>query len=124
MSNLMASSNAFDQSIVSSTGTVFADAAKQLSNQVTSITRMNIDLTQVTTGAKMSLISFGRSIGDLARDPINEAILLNMCSNNVYGEALKLHITEKKNIGIFQKFNCAPNNTISIPKINPDDIVY
>jgi len=124
MSTLMSSSNGFDQSIVAATGTQFSEAARQVSNQVTSLSRMGTDLTQVSTGAKLPLIAFGRSIGDMAKDPANEAILLNLCSSNAAGEALRLHILEKQNIVLMQKFNLAPTNVISIPKYDPDDFSF
>jgi len=124
MSTLMSSSNGFDQSIVAATGTQFGEAARQVSNQVTSLSRMGTDLTQVSAGAKLPIIAFGRSIGDMAKDPANEAILLKLCSSNAAGEALRLHILEKQNITLMQKFNLSPTNVIQIPKYDPDDFSF
>ena len=72
--------------------------------------RMDIDLTQVSAGNKMTLIGFGRSLGDIAKQPGNEEILLNLCSNSDVGEAIKLHIIEKKNLSVLEKFGVNPPN--------------
>lgn len=88
----------------------FTLTAKRLSNQIESLSRMDIDLTQVQPGNKMSLISFGRSLGDLAKQPGNEDLLTKLCGNDAVGQALKVHVVEKKNLEVLQKFGINPPN--------------
>lgn len=89
----------------------YTQAARRLSNQKTSLSRMDINLSQVQANNKMSLISFGRSLGDLAKQPGNEEILTRLCSDNsAVGQAIKAHIVEKKNLEVLQKFGINPPN--------------
>jgi hypothetical protein len=72
---------------------------------------MGVDLTQVQAGNKMALIGFGRSLADFAKNPDNEQILTRLCGDSEIGEAIKVHIVEKKNIEVFSKFG------ITLPNI-------
>ena len=110
MQSITFSGNALLTQLSGTLGDDFAEAARKLSNQITGLQRMDIDLTQVSAGNKMTLIGFGRSLGDIAKQPGNEEILLNLCSNSDVGEAIKLHIIEKKNLSVLEKFGVNPPN--------------
>ena len=110
MQSITFSGNALLTQLSGSLGDDFGEAARKLSNQITGLSRMNIDLTQVSPGNKMTLIGFGRSLGDIAKQPGNEEILMNMCSNSDVGEAIKLHIIEKKNLSVLERFGVNPPN--------------
>ena len=110
MQSITFSGNALLTQLSGTLGDDFGEAARKLSNQITGLQRMDIDLTQVSAGNKMTLIGFGRSLGDIAKQPGNEEILLNLCSNSDVGEAIKLHIIEKKNLSVLEKFGVNPPN--------------
>lgn len=91
-------------------GEQFSNEAMRLANQITSLSRMAITLTDVLTANKMSLMSFGRAVGGLASDQTVNDILVNLCTTNSAGEAVKLHLIEKRNLAVFQKFGLNPPN--------------
>lgn len=122
MTLLMNNSNAYIQEIVAATGTNFASGATHLAHQVTSLARMNIDLTQVTAHDLTTLMSFGRSIGDIAKDPSLNALFTNLVTGDQYGQAILAAITEKKNSDEMSAAGLTiPNNLIppSIGNVSP-----
>lgn len=110
MTSIIISGNDGLMELAGKVGEKFSLAATKLSKQISGLSKMDIDLTSVRTGSKTALISFGRSIADLAKQPGNEKMLVNMCSDSDVGQALKLHIVEKKNLAIMQKFGMNPPN--------------
>jgi len=110
MTSIITSGNDGLMELAVNVGEKFSLAATKLSKQITGLSKMDIDLTAVRTGSIMPLISFGRGIADLAKQPGNEQMLVNMCSDSDVGQALKLHIVEKKNLAIMQKFGLNPPN--------------
>ena len=111
MSAIVTSGNNLLQDQVKKLSDGFSVAATKLANQVSGLTKMDIDLTQVQAGNKMAIIGFGRSLADFAKNPDNEEILTTLCADSEVGEAIKLHIVEKKNIEVFSKFG------INLPNI-------
>lgn len=110
MTSISTSGNIGLLALASDVGEKFSSAATKLAKQIAGLGKMDIDLTAVNTGTLMPLIGFGRSLADLAKKPGNEQMLVNMCSDSDVGQALKLHITEKKNLAIMQKFGITPPN--------------
>ena len=111
MTSIVTSGNNLLQDQVAKLSGGFSVAATKLASQVGGLDKMGIDLTQVQAGNKMALIGFGRSLGDFAKNPDNEEILTRLCGDSEIGEAIRVHIVEKKNIEIFSKFG------ITLPNI-------
>lgn len=112
MSSIVTSGNNLLQDQVAKLSGGFSVAASKLASQVGGLDKMGIDLTQVQAGNKMALIGFGRSLGDFAKNPDNEEILTKLCGDSEIGEAIKVHIVEKKNIEIFSKFGISLPNML------------
>lgn len=117
MSALINSTNGYEHEIALALGSDFANGATHYSHQVTSLSRMSIDLTQVNAGDKTTLISFGRSIGDVGQDPAINAILTNLASSNTYGDAIKAALTEKKNSSKMADAGLTIPNTLIPPNL-------
>jgi hypothetical protein len=115
MTSIITSGNGLLTQLAGTLGDDWSEGARKISNQISGLSKMNIDLTQVSAGNKMALIGFGRSLGDLAKQPGNEEILANLCADNEVGQAIKLHVIEKQNLEILQKFGLNPPNIFPFP---------
>ena len=110
MNSILSSSSGEVAELATTLGESFSRAAGKLTKQISGLSKMGVDLTAVQTGSLMPVIGFGRGLADMAKQPGNEAILVAMCSNDAVGQALKLHIVEKKNLAVLEKFGMSPPN--------------
>ena len=110
MNSILSSSSGEVAELATTLGESFSRAAGKLTKQISGLSKMGVDLTAVQTGSLMPVIGFGRGLADMAKQPGNEAILVAMCSDDAVGQALKLHIVEKKNLAVLEKFGMSPPN--------------
>ena len=110
MNSILSSSSGEVAELATTLGESFSRAAGKLTKQISGLSKMGVDLTEVQTGSLMPVIGFGRGLADMAKQPGNEDILVAMCSDDAVGQALKLHIVEKKNLAVLEKFGISPPN--------------
>jgi hypothetical protein len=117
MRSMLSTGNAgLQQELDKLTGPV-VQSTKRLASQINSLTRMEVDLTQFGS-LKSTIIAFGANLGDLAKQPSNEQLLSTLCTASPVGQAIRLHVIEKKNLEIFQRFGINPPNMF---KFRPED---
>ena len=110
MNAVISSSSGEVAELATAVGEDFSRASGKLTKQISGLSKMGVDLTAVQTGSLMPVIGFGRGLADMAKQPGNEDILVAMCSDDAVGQALKLHIVEKKNLAVLEKFGMSPPN--------------
>lgn len=111
-------SNEYIQEIVATTGTSFSNAAIKLKNENISLVKTGIDLTQVVTDDTNSLLTFGRSFGDLSKDPAIYIILKSLANpDHIGGQAILSHIEEIKNLDTMSTYGINSSNNLTTPPL-------